>query len=400
MLPWIHMHILPSSQVVPCCVWPYSGPVGNAKNESLKAIWNNDQYTEIRQKMLKNEPVAGCDQCYQRDSANGHSLRKTSNKTYGHLFDEVVAPSADDGKLRKFKLSYFDIRFSNICNFKCRGCSPELSSSWLADHEKLFNYKSEKDRLISITPNVTLWEELLGFLPDVEEAYFAGGEPLIMDEHYLILEELIRLEKTDVTLSYNSNMSNLRFRDKFVTEYWNKFKKVFVGVSLDDFGPRGEYFRHGMDWKKTVENIRHVQEKCNNVFFAESCTVGLHNIFYLPELHTELVKENIISLPGNFYVNLIVDPIEYTAQVLPKSFKEKVTKKLQDYIAVVATNIEMHDWQYEFLKGQFESAINFMNQQDMSHLLPEFRKRTRSLDAIRIENFVNVYPELAFLMED
>lgn len=399
MLPWVHMHILPSSSVTPCCVWPYNAPVGNVKEASLKETWNNEEYKEIRKKMLNDEHIPNCNQCYERDKANGSSLRRSSNFEWAHLYDAVVPPTEEDGELKEFKMALFDVRFSNICNFKCRGCSPELSSAWQQDHEKLFDYKSDRDKLISIMPNENAWNELVGFLPTVERAYFAGGEPLIMDEHYLILEELIKLGKSDVQLSYNSNMSNLRFRDKLVVEYWNKFKHVTVGVSIDDFGARGEYFRHGMKWSKVVENIKLIQEKCPHVNFSINCTVSLFNVYYLPELHAEAYKLGLIKL-GDFFANLLVDPDEYRVQVLPFDFRQKIAKKLKDYIALIAFNHFATDpFGVQKLNFAFQSVINFLLEGDQKADLHRFLELTKKLDGIRGEDFDSVYPELTFLRE-
>lgn len=399
MLPWVHMHLLPSSSVLPCCVWPYNEPVGTLKESSLKEVWNNDEYKDLRLTMLQDAPVKNCSQCYERDKANGLSLRTSANIEWAHLFDEIVVPTVDDGELKQFNMALFDIRFSNICNFKCRGCSPELSSAWLSDHEKLFDYKSNKDKLISIMPNENAWSELVGFLPTVEKAYFAGGEPLIMDEHYLILEELIKLNKSNVQLSYNSNMSNLRFRDKSVTDYWNRFKHVSVGVSIDDFGKRGEYFRHGMNYEKVVENIKLVQTKCPHVVFSINCTVSLFNVYYLPELHSEALRLGIIKI-GDFFANLLVDPVEYRVQVLPREFRLKAAKKLGDYLHFITAkfqNVDPHGC--EKLKYAFQSVINYLVQGDQDSDRPRFKEVTTKLDEIRKENFSTVYPELAFLID-
>ena len=400
MLPWVHMHILPSSAVTPCCVWPYREPLGNLKDNSLKEIWNNDQYKDLRLKMLKDEYIPQCSQCYERQDSGGHALRTTSNQEWGRLFNDVVPDSEVDGELKKFKMALFDIRFSNICNFKCRGCSPELSSAWLSDHEKLFNYKSQKDKLISIMPNEAGWNELVGFLPGVERAYFAGGEPLIMDEHYLILEELIKLEKFSVPLSYNSNMSNLKFRDKMVMEYWKKFKVVHVGISIDDFAERGEYFRHGMKWQKVVENIKTVQAECPHVVFSINCTVSLFNAYYLPELHAEALRLGIIKL-GDFFSNLLVDPHEYRVQNLPLEFKEKVAKKIKDYIQHIQSKYWLtNPHGVKKLKNAFDSVIHFMNSGEGSAAdYKKFLSNTKKLDEIRNEDFKMTYPELAFLEE-
>lgn len=398
MLPWVHLHALPSSAVTPCCVWPYDKPVGNLKDDSIENVWNNDAYKEIRLKMLKDEYVKGCEQCYERERA-GESMRTRANHDWAHHFEDIVIPTENDGALRSKKMPYFDIRFSNICNFKCRGCSPELSSSWLSDHEKLHNYKSGKDKLISILPNENAWNELRAYVPTIEHAYFAGGEPLIMDEHYLILEELIAAGKTDVRLSYNTNLSNLRFRDKYAQDYWKKFSNVSIGISIDDFGRRGEYFRNGMNWQKTVENIRIVQQNCPHVIFSINCTVSLFNVFYLPELHHEALKLGLIT-PGNFYANILVDPVEYRVQLLPKEFRQKCLKKYFDYVfrlKEVLNPAAIHE--NARIMSEFQSVMNLLASEDTRSTLEDFIKLTKKLDAIRGENFFEVYPELAFLNE-
>ena len=70
----------------------------------------------------------------------------------------------------------------------------------------------------------------------VEQIYFAGGEPLIMDEHYRILEELERRGMFDVRLVYNTNFTQVRLKDRYVFDFWKKFKNVSVGASLDAMG--------------------------------------------------------------------------------------------------------------------------------------------------------------------
>jgi hypothetical protein len=45
--------------------------------------------------------------------------------------------------------------------------------------------------------------ELDPLFESVEEIYFAGGEPLIMDEHYYILDKLIEFKKTNIPIVYS-----------------------------------------------------------------------------------------------------------------------------------------------------------------------------------------------------
>ena len=59
-----------------------------------------------------------------------------------------------------------------------------------------------------------MWEQLEPHLDHVEQIYFAGGEPLMMEEHYNILEELVRRKRFDVRLIYNTNFTHTELRGK------------------------------------------------------------------------------------------------------------------------------------------------------------------------------------------
>ena len=39
----------------------------------------------------------------------------------------MLLDTQEDGGIEEFKMKYMDIRFSNLCNFKCRSCGPGCS---------------------------------------------------------------------------------------------------------------------------------------------------------------------------------------------------------------------------------------------------------------------------------
>jgi sulfatase maturation enzyme AslB (radical SAM superfamily) len=85
-----------------------------------------------------------------------------------------------------------------------------------------------------------MWEQMQEHIPYLEQIYFAGGEPLIMEEHYRILKELVKREMFNVKLIYNTNFSRLNLKDEDVLDYWKLFNNVSIGASLDAMGPRAE----------------------------------------------------------------------------------------------------------------------------------------------------------------
>lgn len=387
--PWLHMHFMPNSDVLPCCVWPYDRPVGNIAEDSVFDIWNNDDYKSIRKQMLSGSLPKNCQNCKDKDSVGGISLRNSLNQHFSHLIDSCKKNTLSDGSINDFKMSYLDVRFSNNCNFRCRGCSPALSSSWFEDFEKLYNFKSDKEKFIQIFPNNRFEKELKQLLPTVDHAYFAGGEPLIMNEHYKILEDLINLDKTNIHISYNSNLSVLKFHQYDVLDFWSRFKNIALNVSIDDYGKRGEYFRKGMSWDKTIGNIYKVKQFCPHVKIRITITVNIMNVSNLCLLHNKLVHLKVID-PADFVFNLLLDPEELSVQVLPLNLKSKVEDSFKKYINVCRV---MYPNDYSMIEKSLKAVIDFMTLSDQSHRFDDFIARTKKLDAIRSEDFREIFPE-------
>ena len=80
---------------------------------------------------------------------------------------------------------HIDIRFSNLCNFKCRMCNHDFSSNWYEDMKKIRPQNVRETKVLKATD--TIVEDLIPHLSKIRSFYFAGGEPLIMPEHYKVL---------------------------------------------------------------------------------------------------------------------------------------------------------------------------------------------------------------------
>jgi radical SAM protein with 4Fe4S-binding SPASM domain len=69
MRPWTVMYITANGSVFPCCVAPFSAEslesitLGNAFEDGLAAIWNNERYQQFRRALLSDDPHACCRGC-------------------------------------------------------------------------------------------------------------------------------------------------------------------------------------------------------------------------------------------------------------------------------------------------------------------------------------------------
>jgi sulfatase maturation enzyme AslB (radical SAM superfamily) len=235
----------------------------------------------------------------------------------------------------------------------------------------------------------SMLEQMLPHIPHLEQVYFAGGEPLIMKEHYFMLEKLIEHDKTDVRIQYNTNFSELAFKDKHVFEYWRYFNNVSVGASLDASGTRAELMRKGADWQQTVDNRKRMIIEVPHVDFYISATVSAMNVLHVLDFHREWTELGLIEAK-DFNVNICQSPDWYRADILPEKFKREVV------IPAYERHIEWLEPQDQLQRATngFKSALNFILANDRSDLLPRFREEVNKLDDIRNENFWNIFPEL------
>ena len=294
MIPWIHMHAFPDGRAYPCCLGDDRHPIGNFKQDSLADVWNQEAYKIMRTNMLTETSCKECTKCYEQESNGFVSMRNSTNKNFGHhikLVDQTLA----DGTMPEFKLRYYDIRFSNLCNFTCRTCGGWFSSSWYTEEEELYGKRNYPKIMFAGRTELDMWEQLEPHIPYLEQVYFAGGEPMMMEEHYRILKELVRREMFDVKLIYNTNFSRLNLKDDNVLDYWRLFKNVSVGASLDGMGSRAEYIRKGTKWDQIERNREQMLEVCPDTDFYVSATVSLYNAHHVSDFHRAWALKGYIN---------------------------------------------------------------------------------------------------------
>lgn len=384
--PWVHLHAYPTGEAYPCCHAEMKYPVGNCRQNTLEQIWQDQPMQALRQDMLNDRPNPACTRCYEQESAGFFSGRRSANKHHGHHIHKLAN--------NPFEMTYWDIRFSNLCNLSCRSCGHIFSSSWYQDQARLAGHEwriNNQPLNFAGRTDTDIWEQLLPHFDHVEQIYFAGGEPLMMQEHYRILDELERRGRFDVRLIYNTNFTKTQLKDRSVFDYWSRFESVAVGASLDAMDARAEYIRHGTLWNRVVENREQMLETCPNVDFYISPTLSIMNALHLPDFHRRWVDLGLLK-PQDLNVNILQDPAHYRIDIATPEFKQHIRQKYHEHLAW----LQPLDPLNRAMVG-FKAAIDFMMTTDNTHLLDTFWARAYQLDKLRNQNILEVLPELAEL---
>jgi radical SAM protein with 4Fe4S-binding SPASM domain len=405
--PWSHLAINPNGDVIPCCHQRGSNPtiLGNVKKDSVDDIFNGEKMKKLRKDMLNGIlPEDTCHKCIHYEKLGVKSPRQWAfHNNYADKVVESISRTEPDGTFKDYKIKYWDLRFSNICNMTCVMCSPEFSSRWTQEAKKLANSMKSEEAVESLGHALVLDRSVLDNekvinvndqikwvdkgIHDVEKIYFAGGEPLIMDAHWYILEKLDELKKYDVDIKYNTNLLKIDYKGKSAIDYWKKWSKrdLLIENSLDESGARAEWIRYGTDWKVVSGNIRKLIDA--NIRCQPIVSIGCYNIFRLPEIldeFEELYKGNNERFAPR------LNPVFSNAwciQVLPDDFKRKIKKKIKRY----EKSKRIHNPQ--LLK-------TFYAELDKPHnptALRNFLRKSAILDCSRSKKLFEAIPELEFL---
>lgn len=377
-LPWTHFFHNPTGKITPCCAASdqTQHDYGNVKDfATYTDIINQDSFNTLRRNMLDGVETDVCNYCYQAESHGGESFRTSKNSMLDQMIsmDEIKQMTNPDGSVNDFKMRYWDVRFSNVCNLACRMCGPDYSHTLAKEYEIKFN-----GSYVVNAHDTDNFEEMIakyGPLDELYDIYFAGGEVMFQKEHWQMLDHLVKIGKTDVMLMYNTNLTKLDYDGFKLLDYIPKFKDVTFTVSLDGTGDLLEYIRWGSRWNEIVKNLDAVKQ-FDNVNLRVNHVTMFYNLLALPNTLEFLYGNNYLEKAYELDL-FIANESQNHVGALPDSLKEKVK------ISLTQSNY------YNIMKQKIDAVIDAM----MTTKHPFPKEHIQEMDQRRGCNVINVIPE-------
>ena len=375
-LPFVNLEARTDGTISPCCIMQDHAGVNLAEGGTLTDVWNGEWLEGYRKAFLNNERPEACRNCWNEEEAGIQSKRLREQVFYRHIFD-FDNPEATEQPIT------LDLKLGNICNSKCRICTTFASSQWAK--EEIAIDPSKRSEILAFNHrgmwpknNQDFWDDLETMLHGIVRFEFFGGEPLLIERHFDILEKCIEQGYAEnIQLSYNTNGSV--FPENKV-HLWKHFKKVQIFFSIDDVDERFNYIRHPGKFEEVIENMKKFTELEGNFEFAMFQTIGILNICTMNDL-TTFCNEH---LPMRMHYNMVFEPKHMSAKCLPPEVKHSIT--------------EMYSGeQPEFIKN----TLQFMNgEQYDKQYFGQFVHTTKFGDTYRKENFVETFPQLYEYIKD
>lgn len=379
--PWMHLYVNPQGLVGTCCSFNINHPLGDLSDSSLSDISNNNKIKTVRRQMLDNQRPEICSYCWANEDSGLPSMRQSTNEKFSKYLP-LVDQTADDGSFEEFKLRHLDFRASNICNLKCRMCGGKFSSRIAEEEANLYQSSAFVELKLTNDEIINTLAYIENNIQNLESIFFCGGEPLMMSEHYQILDLLIKHQRTNIEIMYVTNLTVLKYKSLSVIDYWKKFSNITLQASIDLIGDACNYVRHGSNHDDIEANYHQIKDL---VKFKINSTLSLYNVFNLPQLQKRWVSTGLLG--EDILLHTLITPDCMSLQVLPAPYKALAKDTIKQHQMWLKEN------NADANSSFWDSAIDFMEQSDQSHLLSDFFKLNDDKDRYRKEQFEQVFPE-------
>jgi sulfatase maturation enzyme AslB (radical SAM superfamily) len=218
--------------------------------------------------------------CWHQEDRGLESFRQRSNFTEDHTCE----------------LTSIDITASNICNLRCRMCSPTASHQLMIDHQyfKNNNLLDKVNKVIdrwSIsqpfeTTESIQWDWLMDNTHQITTLKASGGEPFYDNKIIQLLEKYVETGSAkNTTLIFHTNAT--QFNDTII-DLLRHFKKNKHTFSIDGVNKVYEYIRYPGTFSELENSIKKYVDELNNIDPIMSFTMVLtaHNILNINDFMT------------------------------------------------------------------------------------------------------------------
>lgn len=382
-LPWVHLSVMPHGVTSICCEANHQDHISHATTDgklvpihsnSIDNVINSDSYKQIRLQMLNGKIPDACVGCWKTEKAGGVSKR-IKDSSWQRDWSKVTN---QDGSIIP-NIRTIELRLGNYCNLRCRSCNAESSTQWIKEYNQFKNkidlpsnwdyVKENKNFDWSWTDDPQFYKKLFDNSPELEYIFISGGEPFLVPEHFNWLQNLVNNNKTDITLSYHTNLNYNLDKIKSQLNMLYQFKKVILNLSIDDVGPRNTYIRNPSNWNLTVKNLLEITKQYPNFNVRVCQTINAYNFMYVEDLYNFLPKNTVL------YYNHIHEPSYQSANILNIEYRKEKLKSL-DLPSHLITDLQRYAKQKHTKKNQ-----------------KTFLKFTKLLDKNRNESFENLFPK-------
>jgi len=391
------------------------------------ALHNTNQKKHERLEMLNGGKPSGCNYCWNIEAMGEDYIsdRKERNSTI--YTPERFAQIKDGDWDQNINPQYIEISFGNECNFKCGYCHPKHSSSYykeIKDHGPYTMVKNHRNDIDWFkiyeeedNPYVEAWWR---WWPEVRKTLtilrITGGEPLIQQSTWRLLEDLEKNPLPNLELNINTNFGVKPILiDRLIEKVNNlvenkKIKDFKIFTSIDTWGPQAEYIRTGLDLTVWERNLNEYLTR-TSLPITFMITFNILTVTNFQSLLEKIIEWRI-KYNGTdqnkwqrvrFDTPFLKEPLQYDMNILPK---DQFMPFMYNHLKFIENNLDNNDRtkfsDYELEK--FKRVVHYMetakySEEKINEGRRDFYNWFKEYDLRRGTDFRSTFPLLIDFME-
>jgi organic radical activating enzyme len=391
------------------------------------ALHNTTQKKLARAQMLSGERPSECDYCWRVEDS-GEVLSDRVLKSYEPWSRNMFKQIEKSGSTESVNPSYVEVSFSNVCNFKCSYCSPDISSKWMEEIKQYGAYPTsrqfnnlahikEQDKMPLLesedNPYVdAFWAWWPDLYPTLHTFRITGGEPLMTKHTFRVLDYIIANPNRKLELGINSNLC---VPDKLFNQFIKKIKlvrkcvkEIKIYTSCEAFGQQAEYIRYGMDYNKWYANCHRVLKEAPGIQLTIMSTYNALSVSSYKSFLEDVLKLNQqyskprwyhklfdIRLPQHLVhldIPYLNNPLHQNLAILTPDYINTIKEQI-DYMKSHSDFYPSEVQKLERLLSVFEPRILGNDPAKTTHR-KDFVKFVDEHDRRRNTNFLKTFPQM------
>jgi organic radical activating enzyme len=383
------------------------------------ALHNTEHKKQQRKLMLDGQRPQECQYCWNMEDLGQLSDRHyRSGEPWAMMdFDKIKTSVGNEDNIIP---SYVEVNFNHACNLRCSYCSPQFSSSWADEVDRLGGYPTKIEhnspshfvgnrRPIPAreeNPYVdAFWEWWPQLYPHLHHFRMTGGEPLMDKNTYRVFDWVLENNNPKLHLNVTSNFS---VEENLFNKYLSYVRRLcqtdiehfMQYVSLDSGIPEhAAYIRDGLNFYRLISYVNRylieAPERNSLTFIVTMNNLSVLGFRNLMELILTLRRTYSKTYQRVWFDTPVLrQPAWQSLQTLPQSYVS-VLEQTADWMEKQITNelVGFRDYEVQRLRRDID-WMKQGQQQDNVQAKADFYRFFAEHDRRRNTNFLTTFPEM------
>ena len=394
-IPWVSIGIDTDRSFRICCHSSERDPLQDSDGSTLKltsdttleGLQENEKVQQVKNALLRGEVPNICRTCERLEEVTSRSPRLY----YLWRFN------------KEDKLKFLQFSLDNICNLKCRMCSPRYSHLLEKDWKEMgvpipAEVGREDRQVVYDLLNDDNWFE--SFFSEIEELKITGGEPFISPIFEVLVQQILNFgfeKQIHIYVCTNA----MTYKEELL-EKLKKFRSLYINVSLDGIEELAEYVRYPTCWETVDKNIK---KYVNDFASLENCRVDFYVVMQAYTLvglshvieYLAQYEDQVVFVPA---YEVLQDPPALRVQSLRKEYIDIAYERLCNLYEKIKLRNEEKEGALEESLDRMKNLISVVEGYSKNYTPAspiEFTALTGSYDRLRKQSFSDILKKYGYI---